>query len=271
MVPAARRRAWPRTRPRQRAAELLHDVGLADRAHHRPGSLSGGQMQRVAIARALALDPPVIVADEPTANLDHVQVETVLRILRGLTRRGRTVIVSTHDQRLLPLADQVVEMSPGHSTDLAPSITVNCAAGEELFAEGAEGTRIYRIESGADRAHPRRRAPAHRRAGRGVRRDGAAVQPAPFGPGGGHRTHRTHRAGPSTASPPSSAARSCADWSAASKRTERRGREGSASNRGCPAAGRAYPGPHDVPGLHSSNVHRLLIQPLFAIPRKDLP
>ena len=106
-------------------------------------------MQRVAIARALALDPPVIVADEPTANLDHVQVETVLRILRGLTKRGRTVIVSTHDQRLLPLADQVVEMSPGHSSDMTPSIDVTCADGDELFAEGDEGTRIYRVESGA--------------------------------------------------------------------------------------------------------------------------
>ncbi len=132
-----------------RAHDLLHEVGLAERANHRPGSLSGGQMQRVAIARALAMDPPLIVADEPTANLDHVQVETVLRILRGLTARGRTVIVSTHDQRLLPLADQVVEMSPGHSTDLAPVITVTCAADEELFAEGAEGNRIYRVDSGA--------------------------------------------------------------------------------------------------------------------------
>ena len=148
MVPL-RASGMPRAEAEARATALLHDVGLAERAHHRPGSLSGGQMQRVAIARALALDPPVIVADEPTANLDHVQVETVLRILRGLTRRGRTVIVSTHDQRLLPLADQVVEMSPGHSADMTPSTTVTCAPGDELFAEGAEGTRIYRVESGA--------------------------------------------------------------------------------------------------------------------------
>ena len=133
----------------ERAAALLADVGLAERADHRPGSLSGGQMQRVAIARALALDPPLIVADEPTANLDHVQVETVLRILRSLTKRGRTVIVSTHDQRLLPLADQVVEMAPEHSSDLAPVLTVSCAAGDELFAEGVEGNRIYRVDSGA--------------------------------------------------------------------------------------------------------------------------
>jgi len=137
-----------RSEAEARARELLDDVGLSDRAGHRPGTLSGGQMQRVAIARALVMDPPLIVADEPTANLDHVQVETVLRILRGLTRRGRTVIVSTHDQRLLPLADVVIEMAPEHATDLAPTITVTCAAGEELFAEGDSGSRLYRIESG---------------------------------------------------------------------------------------------------------------------------
>lgn len=132
-----------------RARELLVDVGLGERADHRPGSLSGGQMQRVAIARALALDPPLIVADEPTASLDHVQVETVLRILRSLTERGRTVIVSTHDQRLLPLADQVIEMAPDHAAGMEPTCTLECAAGDELFAEGASGVYLYRVESGA--------------------------------------------------------------------------------------------------------------------------
>ena len=132
-----------------RARELLHEVGLGERCDHRPGSLSGGQMQRVAIARALALDPPLIVADEPTASLDHVQVETVLRILRSLTERGRTVIVSTHDQRLLPLADQVIEMAPDHAAGMEPKTTIECAAGDELFAEGANGMYLYRVESGS--------------------------------------------------------------------------------------------------------------------------
>ncbi|MEN9644284.1 MAG: hypothetical protein RL238_953 [Actinomycetota bacterium] len=148
MVPL-RAAGVPKRKAAARAAELLHDVGLAERAGHRPGSLSGGQMQRVAIARALALDPPLVLADEPTANLDHVQVETVLRILRGLTARGRTVIVSTHDSRLLPLADQVVEMSPEHSHDMTPMIVLNLDPGEELFAEGAEGARLYRVDDGA--------------------------------------------------------------------------------------------------------------------------
>ena len=87
-----------------RSEELLTMVGLEDRMHHRPGKLSGGQQQRVAIARALALDPPLIVADEPTASLDYVQVDGVIRLLRELAAPGRVVVIATHDERLLPLA-----------------------------------------------------------------------------------------------------------------------------------------------------------------------
>ena len=130
------------------AAEILGRVGLADRIHHRPGELSGGQQQRVAIARAIALDPPLVLADEPTAHLDYIQVEGVLRLLRGLADDGRAVIVSTHDERMLPLADQVVEMQPRTmaSVELIDEITV--AAGEVIFEQGALPDLIYVIESG---------------------------------------------------------------------------------------------------------------------------
>jgi putative ABC transport system ATP-binding protein len=131
-----------------RTSELLELVGLSDRGDHRPGSLSGGQMQRVAIARALALDPPLIVADEPTANLDHVQVEVVLRILRSLTNRGRTVIVSTHDNRLLPLADQVIDMGHQPPSGLVPITQIELTAGQRLFSEGDAGDHLFRVESG---------------------------------------------------------------------------------------------------------------------------
>lgn len=134
---------------RHRAAELLAEVGLADRTHHRPAELSGGQMQRVAIARALALDPPLVLADEPTANLDHVQVESVLRLVRSLTERGRGVVVATHDPRLVPLADVVVDLSADQAGHLTPVARRELAPGDWLFVEGEASDRIYVVESGA--------------------------------------------------------------------------------------------------------------------------
>ena len=77
----------------------------------------------MAIARALALDPPLVLADEPTAHLDYIQVESVLRLIRGLTDGGRVVLVSTHDERMLPLADQVIEMRPD-SVPLTAATTI---------------------------------------------------------------------------------------------------------------------------------------------------
>jgi putative ABC transport system ATP-binding protein len=95
---------------RRRAQELLEQMGLGDRSSHRPGALSGGQQQRVAIARALALDPPLLLADEPTAHLDRGQVGRVARMLREISDDGRVVVVATHDDRILPLADRAIEL-----------------------------------------------------------------------------------------------------------------------------------------------------------------
>ncbi|HEU5035238.1 MAG TPA: ATP-binding cassette domain-containing protein [Mycobacteriales bacterium] len=133
---------------RSRADALLDSVGLGDRLGHRPGQLSGGQQQRVAIARALALNPPVLLADEPTAHLDHVQVEVVVGLLRRLAAPGRTVLVATHDDRMIPLADQVVEMAPKLTAEVVAPARVELKKGELVFAQGSRGTLVYVVESG---------------------------------------------------------------------------------------------------------------------------
>ena len=131
-----------------RARELLERVGLEERMHHRPGDLSGGQAQRVAIARALAFDPPLLLADEPTAHLDFIQVESVLALLRELAGPGRVVVISTHDERLLPLATQVVELTARTIAQTRPSEPVALVAGEVLFRQGDQGDLVYVVESG---------------------------------------------------------------------------------------------------------------------------
>jgi putative ABC transport system ATP-binding protein len=132
----------------RRADELLERVGLGDRGHHRPSKLSGGQMQRVAVARALAADPPVLLADEPTANLDYIQAEGVIRLLRELRSDGRLIIVSSHDDRLVPIADRVVHLVPSFREDEAPPRTVEVEAGEVIFRQGDRGELVYVIETG---------------------------------------------------------------------------------------------------------------------------
>jgi putative ABC transport system ATP-binding protein len=99
-------------RARRVAMRLLDEVALADYARHRPGRLSGGQQQRVAFARALVHDPPLVLADEPTAHLDPEQADTILRLVREMRRPGRLVVVATHDVRFDPLADRVLRMGP---------------------------------------------------------------------------------------------------------------------------------------------------------------
>ena len=100
-------------RARLRALSLLEQVGIADQAHKFPSALSGGQQQRAAIARALANDPPLLVADEPTGNLDSHTAAAVLELLRGLTRRGKTVLMVTHERDLTRVVDRVVTLADG--------------------------------------------------------------------------------------------------------------------------------------------------------------
>ena len=138
-----------RKEARARAEELLAMVGLEDRVGHRPGAMSGGQQQRVSIARALALDPPLVVADEPTASLDYIQVDAVIRHLRDLASPGRIVVISTHDERLLPLADRVVELTPRAILDQRPPERQELASGEELFHQGDPGTLVYEVDEGS--------------------------------------------------------------------------------------------------------------------------
>jgi putative ABC transport system ATP-binding protein len=147
MIPLRAARV-PRREARKRAEELLDRVGLAHRMGHRPGDLSGGQQQRVAVARAIALDPPLILADEPTAHLDYIQVEEVLRLIRELASGERVVVVATHDTRMLPLADRVVELMPHIAYTEHEPDTVVLQAGETLFEQGTMGDCIYVVSEG---------------------------------------------------------------------------------------------------------------------------
>jgi putative ABC transport system ATP-binding protein len=133
---------------RKRADVLLEQVGLDDRGGHRPDQMSGGQQQRVAIARALVQDPPMVLADEPTAHLDYIQVEGILRLLRGIAAPGRLVIVATHDDRITRLADQVVELVPHLPEREREPQEVTLAAGQVLFEQGDDSDLVYMVESG---------------------------------------------------------------------------------------------------------------------------
>jgi putative ABC transport system ATP-binding protein len=132
-----------------RADALLDRVALTERVTHRPGQMSGGQQQRVAIARALVHDPPLVVADEPTAHLDHIQVEGILMLLRELAAPGRMVIVSTHDDRITHIADRVIDLSPQVSAIDQPDVEVNYPDGSQVFEQGDRGDRVYVVEEGA--------------------------------------------------------------------------------------------------------------------------
>ena len=108
---------YPPAAARHRAATLLDRVGILDQADKLPATLSGGQQQRAAIARALANDPALIVADEPTGNLDSRTAEEVLGLLTDLSRAGKTVVVVTHERAFIDRFDRVVTLVDGRITD----------------------------------------------------------------------------------------------------------------------------------------------------------
>lgn len=132
----------------ERARDLLTRVGLADRTDHRPGQLSGGQQQRVAVARALALDPPLILADEPTAQLDFVRAGEVVQLLRVLAAGDRVVVVATHDTRIVPLADIVVQLSPTATPTRPQQAPVRLGPGSVLLEQGTIEDLIYVVTEG---------------------------------------------------------------------------------------------------------------------------
>jgi len=118
----------------QEAQEALARVGLKERAHHVPSQLSGGEQQRVCIARALINDPKIVLADEPTGNLDAVNEEIVLRLLRELHQQGRTIVMVTHDPVVARLADRQIEL---HHGKISAQIMFSMAD-EEQFDEVLE-------------------------------------------------------------------------------------------------------------------------------------
>ncbi|MGW2052072.1 ABC transporter ATP-binding protein [Streptomyces sp. NPDC001858] len=102
---------------RRRAEELLEQVGLAGRARFLPSALSGGQRQRVAVARALSNEPAVVLADEPTGNLDSAATLDVLQLFEGLHKSGQTLVIVTHDERIAATADRLISMRDGAFMD----------------------------------------------------------------------------------------------------------------------------------------------------------
>lgn len=107
-------RGIERTERRRLAEDALQKVGLGGRMDHRPSQMSGGQQQRVAIARAIAAEPPILLADEPTGNLDSKSGGEIMRILHTLGNAGKTVVLITHDERIADSAARVVRMCDGH-------------------------------------------------------------------------------------------------------------------------------------------------------------
>ncbi len=121
---------WEQDRAMQRSEEILRRVGLGERMTHRPGELSGGQQQRVAIARALANEPAIVLADEPTGNLDLHTGEEIIKLLSELSRElGVTVISATHDHKMLATSDRILWIKDGRKDRLERREDINIRIG----------------------------------------------------------------------------------------------------------------------------------------------
>lgn len=113
MLPMMFQNKTSREERMEKAEKLLEKVGLGERAGHKPGQMSGGEQQRVAIARALANDPEIILADEPTGNIDSKRSKEIIEILRELNKEGKTVIIVTHDKEIAKIAKKHIKLKDG--------------------------------------------------------------------------------------------------------------------------------------------------------------
>src|SRR5512147_231562 len=166
MLPMDFCRTYPMRQREKRALELLELVELADHAYKLPTALSGGQQQRVAIARALANDPPIVIADEPTGNLDSKTADSVFELFRNLVAKGKTIIVVTHDSGLAKRTNRTALISDGeivneYVSKAMPTLTQDEVwqatrsakaqhydAGAMIFREGTNADAFYIVSKG---------------------------------------------------------------------------------------------------------------------------
>jgi putative ABC transport system ATP-binding protein len=129
----------PKKERRERAEKALERVGLTDRAHHNPNELSGGQRQRVAIARALVTGPSLLLADEPTGNLDSATGEDIMRLFRELNEQGNAIILVTHEEDIAAHARRIIRIRDGRISDDRPNDSSRAEAVARAKREALEG------------------------------------------------------------------------------------------------------------------------------------
>ncbi len=139
----------PRAERRERAIAALGLVGLTDRVDHKPGELSGGQQQRVAVARALVTEPNLILADEPTGNLDSVSTADVLGLFEELNRQGRTIVLITHEQEVAAQTERALVIRDGEIVQTLTQRELRSAAGRADAAASAAGRLAASLPGGA--------------------------------------------------------------------------------------------------------------------------